>query len=146
MILAWLLPAHYSLATASLIEDQRLLPWPQKSLLPLDTAKSVTSGCPVLPREGSTLVYSVHFANGTDADLGSWKALRGNPLAAIEEIAAHMPSGIPNQRFSNPIGNDPLNPDCLRQFGSEPDSIGIARLFKLLGVTDVEQSSLRDRL
>jgi hypothetical protein len=92
------------------------------------------------------LIYRVRFDDGTDADLGSWRALRGNSLAALEAIASHMPPGIVNERFSNPIGNAPLNPDCLRQFGGEPGGIGIVRLFKVLGVTEVEKSSLRDLL
>ena len=145
-ILAWLVPAHYSWATDSMIEDHRLRPWSRNSLRPLSTASAITSGCPVLPRDGSTLIYRVHFADGTDADLGSWRALRGNRLTAIVAIATHLPPGIASDRFSNAIGNAPLNPDCLRHFGGELGSDGIARLLSVLGLTEVEKASLRGRI
>ena len=146
IVLAWMLPAHYSLTMDGRIEDHPLLPWSPLLYRPFGSATTVTTGCPVLPRDGSTLIYRVLFADGTEADLGSWRVLAGDQLAALEQIASHLPSGIGYERFSNPIGNTPLNPDCLRRFGGEPGSNRMARLVTLLALTEAEKVSLRGRI
>jgi hypothetical protein len=146
IILFWFVPAHYYWATDNAIEDHRLLAWSQPSSRSFLSAITVTTGCPTLARDGSTLVYSIHFSDGTDADLGSWQPVRGERLDALEKIASHLPPGIAHQRFSNAIGSAPLEADCLHQFAGPPDSERTTRLLKLLNVTAVEKASLRGLL
>jgi hypothetical protein len=146
IILFWFVPAHYYWATDNAIEDHRLLLWSQTSSRSLMSAITVTSGCPVLPRDGSTLIYSIHFSDGTDADLGSWQPVRGDRLDALEKIAAHVPPTATHEYFSNAIGSPPLDADCLRQFAGPPGTERAIRLLKLLNATAAEKALLRGQL
>jgi hypothetical protein len=141
IFLSCFVSAHYAWATRSAIEDHRLLPWPQTFSQPLETAVALTTGCPVLPRDGGTLIYSLFFADGTEVEVGSWQAVQGDLLDALGKIDSRLAPGIASKRFSNPIGSAPLHPDCLQQFGGGTPE-GIERLLKLLRVTSTEKALL----
>lgn len=142
-VLWWLVPAHYSLASNHGIED-RSLPFGLKlSSRPLMSVIKVTTGCPDLPRGVNTLIYDIQFSDGTDADLGSWKATRGDALGALERIAAQLPPGIPHDRISNPIHSAPLSANCLNEFGGPPGTDAAKRLSKLLDISAAEKQFVR---
>ena len=54
--------------------------------------------------------------------------------------------GIARERFTNPIGSDPLAADCLRAIGGEASANGIARLLQLLAVSEAERKKLKGLL
>ena len=141
VLLSWMLPAHYSWTTDTAIKDQQLLFWPRTSARPLNSALTLTTGCPVLPHDGSTLIFSVHFSDGSDADLGSWQAVRGDRLAALEKISSQLPN-VTHIRFSNAIHSTPLDPNCLIEFGGPLGTERANRLSKLLRVNAVASASL----
>ena len=136
------LPARLSCATANEIADLPVLPLTQRVVRPLATATSIISGCPKLPKDGSTIVFRVQFADGAEANLGSWNSIMGSRLAALEAIANKLPVSATRIRFSNAIGSDPLSAECLKEFASNEGPDGLMRLLRLLSVTDVERKVL----
>jgi len=146
VVLGALLPARVSYATDMTITDHPLLPLAKDVVQPVRTAAAVMSGCPNLPKDGNTLVYRLGFADGSEANLGAWRPLAGSRLAALETIAARLPAGTARERFTNPIGSDPLTADCLRAFGGEAGANGIARLLQLLAVSEAERKELKGLL
>jgi hypothetical protein len=118
-VLGALQPARISFATDTTITDHPVLPLAKDAVRPVKTAAAVISGCPNLPKDGNTLVYRLGFADGSEANLGAWQPLAGNRLAALEAVAARLPTGTARKRFTNPIGSDPLAADCLRAIGGE---------------------------
>jgi len=136
------LPARLSYATATEIAELPVLPLARGTVRPIATASSVASGCPKLPRDGNTLVYRLQFADGTEANLGSWNSLAGTRLAALEAIAGRLPASAIRIRFANAIGSAPLSADCLKDFASEGGVDGLVRLSRLLSLTDVERKGL----
>ena len=146
LVLAALVPAHYSLASDSAIEEHPMLPWSGATTWPIATARQVVTGCVTLPRDGNSLIYRLRFADGSEAELGSWQSPQGKPLPALVAIASRLPQTIASERFSNPIGNDPLSPDCLREFGGGPTSESLGELLRLLRLTEAEKASLHGRI
>jgi hypothetical protein len=117
--------------------DQR-----RRVVRPIANATAVISGCPQLPKDGNTLVYRLRFADGAEADLGTWNPLTRGRLAALEAIAAQLPAGVIRVRFANPIGSAPLSAECLKAFGHKWGADGVARLLRLLAVSNVEKNGL----
>jgi hypothetical protein len=140
------LPARVSYATAATITDHPLLPFAQDAVRPVATVTAVISGCPNLPKDGNTLVYRLGFADGTEANVGAWHSFAGGSFTALEAIAARLPAGAVRVRFANPIGSNPLSADCLKAFGRKEGAGGIARLLRLLSVSDSERKDLSGRL
>jgi hypothetical protein len=136
------LPAHMSYATESAITDTQVWPWARGAARPIARATAVISGCPNLPKDGNTLVYRLRFADGVEVNLGAWRPLTGSRLAALETIAARLPSGATRVRFANSIGSVPLSAECLRAFGRMQGADGIVRLLLLLAVSDAEKKGL----
>ncbi len=139
------LPARVSYATAGAITDSPMLPFTPGSLRPVASVMTVISGCPKLPKDGNTLVYRLRFANGAEANLGSWYPLAGSRLAALEAVAAQLPAGAIWERFAIPIGSAPLSADCLTAFGRMEGTDGVVRLLRLLAVSDAEMKALVGR-
>ena len=94
-----------------------MLPLARRTVRPIASVTAVISGCPKLPKDGNTLVYRLRFADGAEANLGSWNSLTGSRLAALEAIAAQLPASAIRVRFANPIGSAPLSAECLKAFG-----------------------------
>jgi hypothetical protein len=140
------LPARVSYATAAAITDHPLLPFGQDAVRPVATVTAVISGCANLPKDGNTLVYRLGFADGAEANVGAWHSLAGGSFRALEAIAAHLPAGAVRVRFANPIGTNSLSADCLKALGRKEGSEGIARLLRLLSVSDFERKGLWGRL
>ena len=136
------LPARVSYATDAAITDHPVLPLAWDAVRPVASVTAVISGCPNLPKDGNTLVYRLRFADGAEANLGAWHSLTGSHFAALEAIAVRLPAGAIRERFANPIGSDPLLADCLKAFGRKEGADGIARLLRLLAVSDAEKKSL----
>ena len=142
--LGLMVPAHISCATDSTVTDRPVLPFSRGLVEPISNAMTVITGCPLLPKEGNTLVYRLRFADGTEANIGAWQPLSGSRIAAIASISARLPAGISRERFSNPIGNEPLAADCIRAYGG--DENGIAKLLQLLRPSESEKKALNGRL
>ena len=144
-VLGALLPARVCYATDTTIMDHSVLPLAKDAVWPVRTTAAVISGCLNLRKDGNTLVYRLSFADGSEANLGAWRPLAGSRLAALEAVAARLPAGTARERFSNPIGSDPLTADCLRAFGGA-DANGVARLLQLLAVSEAERKKLKGLL
>lgn len=142
--LGLMFPAHISFATDTAITDRPVLPFSRDIVKPIANATTVITGCPVLPKEGSTLVYRLIFPDGTDANIGAWQALSESRLVALEAIAARLPAQIVRERFSNPIGSAPLAEECIKAYGV--DDNGTHRLLQLLTPSESEKRALQGRL
>ena len=140
------LPARISFATDTAVTDRPVLPLAHGTVRPVASASAVTSGCPNLPKDGSTLVYQLGFPDGADSNLGAWQPLAGSRLSALETIAARLPAGISRKRFANPIGSDPLAAECVKAFGGDAGANGIARLLQLLDASEAEKKTLTELL
>ncbi|MGO4686149.1 hypothetical protein [Hyphomicrobium sp. 2TAF46] len=141
--LGLMFPAHISFATDSAVTDRPILPFSRGLVKLIPNATTVITGCPVLPKEGNTLVYRLRFADGTDANIGGWQPLSGSRIAALAIISARLPAGIARERFSNPIGSEPLATDCIKAYGG--DENGIAKLLQLLRPSESEKKALDGR-
>jgi hypothetical protein len=137
-VLGALAPARVSYATATTIVDHLLLPLAVDAVHPLASAVAVISGCPNLPKDGYVLIYRLRFADKKEVDIGAWTPVTGSRVAVLEAIAASLPAGIARERFSNPIGSNPIAVDCLKDVGPENDASSVARLLRLLTVTGAE--------
>ena len=136
------LPARVSYATNALIIDHPVLPFTGNVVRNMAQVTAIISGCPKLPKDGDTLVYQLRFADGAEANLGAWHPIKGSPFAGLEAIARGLPASAVRIRFSNPIGSNPLSPNCLRVFGHSEGANGIVRLLRLLAITDAEKEGL----
>jgi hypothetical protein len=136
------LPARVSYATDIAISDRPVLPLAWETLRPVASVTAVISGCPKLPKDGNTLVYRLRFADETEANLGAWRSLSGGHLSALEGIATHLPASATHVRFANPIRSAPLSAECLKSLGRVEGPEGIARLLRLLAVSDAEKKEL----
>jgi hypothetical protein len=139
LVLGAVVPARISYATETAITDRPVLPLARGAVRPIAGAAAVVSGCPSLPKDGNTLVYRLRFADGVEANLGSWWPVTGSHLAALETIAARLPAGAARERFINPIRSDPLAPECVKTFAGQVDVDGLTRLLRLLAVSDAER-------
>lgn len=137
-----LIPARVSYATDSVTVDRSLLPLYRDTVRPVSSVTAVVSGCPNLPKDGNTLVYRLRFPGGDEANIGAWRAYSTSWLAALEAIAAALPTSATRVRFTNAIGTPPLSPDCLKEFGNKEGTGGIDRLLRLLAVSDAEKKKL----
>ena len=135
-------PARISYATASAIADHPVLPWALEVVRPMASATGIITGCPTLPKDGSTLVYELRFADGAEVTLGTWRPLTVSRLSALESVSSQLSAAIPRERFTNPIGTRPLTADCLQAFGDDQGPEGITRLLTLLAVSPAEKKAL----
>jgi hypothetical protein len=140
------LPARVFYATDAAIADQPILPLTRRAVQSIASVATVISGCPKLPKDGNTLVYRLRFADGAEANLGSWNSLTESRLAALEAIASKLPAGAIRMRFANPIGSAPLSAECLMAFGRKEGADGVIRLMRLLAVSDAEKKGLAGQL
>lgn len=137
-----LIPARVSYATAAVTVDRSVLPFYRDAVRPFTSVTAVVSGCPNLPKDGNTLVYRLRFPAGDEANVGAWRAYSTNWLAALETIAAALPTSATHVRFTNAIGTPPVSPECLKEFGHKEGTDGIARVLRLLAVSDAEKKQL----
>jgi hypothetical protein len=107
-------PARISFATPTVLSQRPLLPFAEHSVWPVTSAIAIISGCPDLPKTGVTLIYTLRFADGWEANLGGWQPLGGNRLDSLEAVATQLAPAIMSERFSNPINSKPLTRECLR--------------------------------
>jgi hypothetical protein len=135
-------PARISYATASAIADHPVLPWAREVVRPMASATGIITGCPTLPKDGSTLVYELRFADGAEVNLGTWRPLTVSRLSALESVSSQLSAAIPRERFTNPIGTCPLTADCLQAFGDDQGPEDITRLLTLLAVSPAEKKAL----
>jgi hypothetical protein len=119
-----------------------MFPLTRRAVQPVASVTTVISGCPKLPKDGNTLVYRLRFADGAEANLGSWNSLAESRLAALEAIAAQLPRSAIRVRFANPIGSPPLSAECVTAFGRKEGANGVIRLLRLLAVSDAEKKGL----
>lgn len=132
LVFGALAPAHVSYATSKEITRYNLLPFATAEAAPLERANLVVVGCPVLPKQGPTLIFRLQFGNGADESLGDWTPRGNGRLSALELIAADLPPRIRRARFTNAIGSAWLATECVEHFGSEAGPDGVARLVRLL--------------
>ena len=145
-VLGVLRPARVSYATDTTITDHPVLPLAKRSLCGPSELQRPSS--PAVRTCRRTAISSfTDWALRTDQRRSRRLATAGGSrLAALEAIAARLPAGIARERFTNPIGSDPLAADCLRAIGGEAGANGIARLLQLLAVSEAERKELKGLL
>ncbi len=119
VVLGAAVPARISYATGTAITDRPIPPLAPGTVRPVASATAVISGCPNLPKDGNTLIYRLRFTGGAEANLGSWRPLVGSRLPAFESIATQLPAGAKMERFSNPMGSNPLASECIEALGRQ---------------------------
>ena len=143
---SWLAPARLSFATDAEATDRPMAFFVSTSRRAVGSAITATLGCPKFEKTGPELVFRLRFTDGTEDNLGSWRPLRGDRIAALETIAASLPAVVARVRFCNLMFSNPLSPECIEHFGGDAGPNGVERLLKLLSATDAERAALKREL
>jgi len=98
-------------------------------------ATVLTTGCDhSADLDKDEFIYEMAFPDGATFNFGKARALEGATLTAIEAVDVELVSRIEyRQRLLQ--GRNPLDPLCLRHWGTQFDTDGGRRLAKLLHAT-----------